>query len=201
MGIFYRLIDLFETDFTRAAVATAGILLLIGLLSWISIIDIKRKSITFWKMLVVGFAEIMVCFIGSFFCGCGILKWFILGSLPIWLFILFINVKFNKDRFIGKADIDLLSALFAELIVYSMWIYKVSANSQIAWVKISHVWYLSFLYLLIGALIFTGIVLAIFLIRKLVFKTSLKELVKSKVSVIPMFVPVSIAIPLIILLS
>lgn len=199
--MFDNLFYLIETDPTRGYLTLGSMVIIFLFLLWVSIIDIKKQSITFWKMLVASFSVILMPLIVSFFCGCKDLKWFLMGAIVLWIFLLFLNVKFNKDRFVGKADIDLLSALFAENVMFCAWMFKV-LDPNVVWIRITHAWYSFFLYLLIGAIIYIILFLIAFTIKVIMKKATFKELIKgTKVSVIPMLMPISIMVPYMIMVS
>lgn len=201
MGIFYNLRDLYNTDLTRAIIITIGLLIILGLTIWVSIIDLKKKSITFWKMLIVGFSILIIPIIGAFFCGCYLLKFILLLSIPIYIFFLFINVKFNNDKFIGKGDMDILYSIFSLMISYSIWLYITSDDKSVFAIRLGHAWYLLFLYLLIGGLIFILLTIINFVIRKVFLGQTFKELVRTQVPVIAMFIPACITMPLLVMVS
>lgn len=199
--MFDVLIELYNTDLPRAIAITISLVVIAGLVLWVSIIDIRRKSIAFWKMLIASFSTILGCFVASFFCGCKWLPIFIAAAIPVWIFLLFLNVKYNKDKFVGKADVDLLSALFSLCLCYSGWLLFVT-DSSVAAIRITHLWYTFFLYLLIGSLIFIAAFLVYFLIAAVLKKRDVKELFKSvKISVIPMILPAAIMVPYNIMVS
>ena len=201
MGIFYTLGDLYSSNIIRAVVITAGLILILGLMLWVSFVDLIKKKITFWKLLITGLSIIIVPIIGAFFCGCYLLKYFLLFSIPIYALFLFINIKFNHDKFIGKGDMDILYSLFSIMITYSAWLYKISDDNTIFGIKVAHAWYLLFLYLLIGGLIFILLTIINFVIRRVFMNQTFKELVKTQVPVIAMFIPACILIPLMIMIS
>ena len=201
MGIFYNLRDLYNTDLTRAIVITIGLLIILGLTIWVSIIDLKKKSITFWKMLIVGFSILIMPIVGAFFCGCYLLKFILLLSIPIYIFFLFINIKFNHDKFIGKGDMDILYSIFSLMISYSVWLYITSDDKSVFAIRLGHAWYLLFLYLLIGGLIFILLTIINFVIRNIFLKQTFKELVRTQVPVIAMFIPACITMPLLVMVS
>lgn len=199
--MFYDLEILLETEPYRGYGVIASIIVIFLMLSWISIIDIKKQKITFWKMLLASSSTIIMPLIMSFFCGCHYLKWFLMGSLLLWVGFLYFNIKYNKDKFVGKADIDLISAVFAEGIMFSGWMLFV-VDPQYVWIRITHFWYSGFLYLLIGSLIFLAFFLIVFAYYVITGKKNFKELLKgTKISVIPMLMPACIMIPYFVMVS
>ena len=188
-SLFENLIYLYETNLTRAIVITLCLAVILGLLLWVSIIDIKKHSIKFKYMLIASSSVIIMPFIASFFCGCYLLKWFLICALPLWIFFLFWNIKTNKDKFVGKADVDLLSAVISATIMYSLWI---AVTTEYYSIRIIHTWYSLFLYLLIGGICYVIFYLLTFLYKTLFKKQKFMELMKTtKVPVVPMFIPVS----------
>lgn len=199
--MFYNLEILLETEPYRAYGVIASMLVILASLIWVSWIDIKKQKITFWKMLISSSTTIIMPLIMSFFCGCHYLKWFLMAALLLWVAFLYLNIRFNKDKFVGKADIDLLSALFAEGIAFSAWMFVV-LDSQYVWIRITHFWYSGFLYLLIGSLIFLAFFLIFFAFHVLIGKKNFRDLLKgTKISVLPMLMPVSVMIPYLIMVS
>lgn len=198
--MFESLRLLYSENLIRAIFATVGMVAIFGLLLWVSIIDVKKMSVTFWKMLVAGFSTIFFPIITSLFCGCWKLPVYLAAAIPLWFFLLYINIKFNLDRFIGKADIDLLSAILAEMIMYSIWMFR-TLESTIAAAQVMHFWYSGFLYLLLGSIAFVVIVSIIILIKfiKSGKKSFMKNVKDTRVSVIPMLMPVCLIIPYIIM--
>lgn len=196
--MFNSLINLLQNEATqtRGIVISLGLVVIFSLLLWVSLIDIKKQSITFWKMLIASSSTIIIPMIASFFYGCRYLKWFFMIALIVWVLFLYFNIRFNNDKFVGKADIDLLSAIFAEAIMFSIWIFMYG-DKEFSLIKITHLWYSFFLYLLIGAIFYVVLFLFMFSYKAYIKKEApLKHLIKNtRVSVIPMLVPVSIMMP------
>ena len=198
--MFDNLIYIYNSNPIRAIVVTVGLLIILGMLLWISVIDVKKHYIKFKYMLIASSSIIIVPFIASFFCRCRLLKWFILASFILWIFFLFFNIKFNKDKFVGKADVDLLSAVISENIMFSCWLWW--TIDKYANIKIIHTWYSMFIYLLIGGIIYVAIYLIMFLYKILFKKKTIRELFKeTMVPVIPMFIPVCIMMSYIFMTS
>ena len=200
IGMFDNLIYLYENNLTRAIAVTVGLLIIIGMLLWISIIDIQKHYIKFKYMLIASSSIIIIPFIASFFCGCILLKWCILGSFILWFAFLFWNIVKNNDKFVGKADIDLLSALFSETIMFSVWQFIV--NEEYPDLYIIKTWYSLFTYLLIGGIFYVILYLLIFTYKKIIKKQKLMQMIKeTKVPVIPMFLPACIMMSYIFMTS
>lgn len=197
--MFDNFIALFETDIVKAIYVAVGMLVVLALNIWVCAIDIKRQKIAFWKLLIAGGSTIIVTFIGSFLCDCPKLKWYLLLSIPIWIAILFINIKFNKAKIVGRGDIDIFSALISLTVAYSVWLYNVS-QPEIALINISYIWYNFFLTMLIGSVL----VVSIYLIRAIILSIKnkqniLKYIIGVKISVLLMFLPTSVVMPMIFL--
>ena len=198
--MFDNLIYLYENNLTRAIAVTIGLLIIIGMLLWISIIDIQKHYIKFKYMLIASSSIIIIPFIASFFCGCKLLKWCILCSFILWFAFLFCNIVKNNDKFVGKADIDLLSALFSETVMFSVWQFIV--NKEYPDLYIIKTWYSLFTYLLIGGIFYVILYLLIFTYKKIVKKQKLIQMIKeTKVPVIPMFLPACIMMSYIFMTS
>lgn len=174
------------------------------MLLWVSIIDIKRQSIVFWKMLISSSSIILGPLIVSFFYRCknlGTMKWYIMLSIPAWFLLLYINVKRNRDRFMGRADVDLLSAIFSLGVCYSIWLSTVLPRETVV-IKILGFWYRALGYLILGGLVYIGIFIVMLFIKVFIKKQKIRDLMKNtKVSIIPMFMPVSLAVPYMVLMS
>ena len=202
--MFDPLVNLFQTNAPRATAILITMVIVFCLLLWVSIIDVRRKTITFWKMLVASSSIILMPIIVSLFYTCeklGTMKWSLMAAIPIWIFILFLNIKFNKDRFMGRADIDLLSAILSVGICYSYWLSTVLEPEVVA-IRITSFWYKSLGFLLVGALIYLAIFVFMVLTKVMMKKLTMKELMKStKICIIPMFMPISVMVPYMILMS
>ena len=196
--MFENLQYILNTDPIRGYMVMGSMIIILAFMIWVSAIDIKKKSITFWKMLLASSTTILCPLFTSFFCGCKHLKFFLMGALVLWIILLAFNVFTNKSKFIGKADIDLLSALFAETIMFSFWLGKV-IESQYLSIRLTQVWYTFFLYLVLGAIMYVLFFVIYFgykLIRK---KMTFKEMMKTKIAVVPMLVPMAVMIPYMIM--
>lgn len=202
--MFDALFEMFQSNPPRAAAVTVAMVVVLGLLLWVSVIDVRKRSITFWKMLIASGSIIAAPLLVSLFYSCerlGSLKWFMMAAIPLWFFFLYLNVKINKDKFMGKADIDLLSAIFAVGICYSIWLSRV-VEAEAVTIRITAFWYRSLGFLLLGALVYLAIFVVLVFARVVTKKQTLKELVKStKISIIPMFMPVSVMVPYMILMT
>ena len=129
------------------------------------------------------------------------MRWYLLKAIPLWFLMLYINIKTNKDKFMGKADVDLLSAIASIGIMYSMWLTTVF-EMDIAIIKITGFWYSTLGYLLLGALVYLVIFIFLLIIMVATKKRTIKQLLKdSRISIIPMFIPVSVMVPMMILAS
>lgn len=199
-NVFYNLVELLKEGKLQGYFALVSLIVILGLMIWVSVSDIKRQSVTFWKMLIASGSTIILPFITSFTCGCGKLKWYLLASIPLWFLFLFVNIKRNKDKIIGRADVDLLSALASEGIMYSFWLYSV-LDANVRWIRITQVWYNFFLYIVVGAIVYVILFLIVFGIQMALKKKTLKQVLKCKISAIPMFIPVAIMMPYIFMTS
>lgn len=192
--MFNELIDMFEINPIRAYINTIGLIIIFALIIWVSLIDIKKKEVEFWKLLITSGMIIIIPIISSFFSENHSLKYFLFISLILWVLFLGLNIKFNNDKFIGKADIDILSSIFALLIMCSL--YLLYNTDYYVGIQIIHLWYLAFLYLLYGSLIFLVIIFIYTFIKSLITKQNmLNQLKGSKISMIPVLIPISILIP------
>lgn len=202
--MFNAMISLFQTNTPRAIAILIAMIIVFCLLLWVSVIDIKKQSITFWKMLIASSSVIICPFIVSLFYTCeklGGMKWSIIFAIPIWFLFLFINIKKNKDKFMGKADIDLLSAIFSVGICYSYWLSTV-LEAEVVIIRITAFWYKILGFLLAGALIYLIIFVFLIFTRVISKRQTIKGLMKNtKISVIPMFMPAAVMVTFMILMS
>ena len=152
-------VDMFQINPARATAVLVSMLIVLSLLVWVSLIDLKRKSVTFWKILIASGSIIVTTLFVSLFYNCkalASLKWSLIYSIPLWFFILYLNIKFNYDRFIGKADVDLLSSIVSIGICYSSWLYK-TFDPEVSVIRILSFWYNILGYIILGALIYSNI--------------------------------------------
>jgi hypothetical protein len=202
--MFDGLIQMFQTNAPRATAVTIAMVIIFAGLLWVSIIDIKRRSVTFWKMLIASGLTIVCPLIVSLFYNCNDLKamkWYLAISIPLWFFMLFINIKLNKDKFMGKADIDLLTALASMGICYSVWLWTILPPETVT-IRITAFWYKSLGFLLMGAIVYLIIFMFMVMKRVIIGKQKIRDLVKgTKISIIPMFMPISVMMPYMIMMS
>ena len=193
--MFKTLINLYSTNLPRAIMITISLIIILSLMIWVSIIDIKKKTITFWKMLIASSSTIIMPLLTSFTCGCPYLKYFLIGALVLWVMFLAFNILFNLEKTVGKADIDILSAIISDCIMVTLWLFIVVKQYSV--VKVTQLWYLFFFYLLLGSIIFIAITILITIIKCIINKNSsfLKELMHQKVPIIAMFIPLAVMIP------
>lgn len=201
---FLPLVHMWSTNVLRAAGVTIMMCVTLALLIWVSLIDVKKQSITFWKMLLSSSMVILGPSVISLFYTCEALstmKGYLWSAFGIWIFLLFLNIKLNRDRFMGKADIDLLSAILAVGISYSMWLRSVSSSDGSV-LRIAGFWYSVLGWLLLGALVYLAIFLLLVFKRVIRGGCTVKQLLHdTRISIIPMFIPVSVMTPYIIAMS
>ena len=200
----------FTAMYATNAPRAIGILVLdaivFGLLLWVSIIDIKKMSVTFYKMLLASGSTIACPLAISLFYWCDALtglKWYLMAAVPLWFLLLYWNIKRNRDKFMGRADVDLLTALLSEGVCYSLWLLN-SMDASAAMMHITAFWHRFAGYLAAGGLAFLVIVMVILGIKciKSGGAMSMFYAIKStRISIIPMFMPVAVMIPLDIMLS
>lgn len=201
IDIFSSLTPLFESNPFRAWFIVASMVIIAGLIIWVSIIDIKYKEIEFWKLLIVGGSTIILPIIESFICGCPWLKFFLIGSLVLWFLLLFLNIKFNDDSIFGRADVDIISALLSELIAVTIWMFLKSNGSDVANIAITGLWYNALFYLLVGAITFIVCFIIFFVIQVIRKKEFIKDLRYRKTSFLPILIPVSVMVPYLIMVQ
>lgn len=175
-------------------------LIVAGAMVWVSIDDIFHQEIYFWKLLIAGATTIVLPFIVSLLMGNWTLAACIFGSALLWIGFLAINIWKNNDNFIGKADIDIMSAVGSLYIGGTVWLYLKYGLGDIFYIQVSYLWYNFMLYFLVGSLFVIFIFLIIFGIRLIQKKTHIGLLLKfTKVAVVPMLLPVSVVAPIILL--
>lgn len=194
--MFEGLINFFNKgEYTKGIFMIFLLCIILGLMLWVSIIDIKKMSVTFWKMLITSSSIIICPLIWSFFCGCPYLKYFLMSALILWVLFLIININFNKNKILGQADVDLTSAIVSECIMTSAWMIYV--KKDFPELEITHLWMLFVLYFLIGSLMLLFLIILKFSISWITrnSRSPLKELRHKKIPAIPMFIPMAIMIP------
>lgn len=175
-------------------------LIITGAMVWVSLDDIFHQEIYFWKLLIAGATTIVLPLIVSMVMGKWTLAACILGSAVLWVAFLAINILKNNDNFIGKADIDILSAVGSLYIGGTVWLYLEHGAGDIFAIQASYLWYNFVLYFLVGSLSVIFVFLIIFGIRLMQKKTHIGLLFKfTKVAVVPMLLPVSVVAPIILL--
>lgn len=191
------MVSLYQSgNWPRLAGCLAFLLVDLGLLIHISICDIKRKSVTFWKVLLTGSMLIIGPLVMSLFYNCeGLrdLKLFMPRAFIYYIVLLYLNIKFNRDSFMGKADVDLLAAVASLGVAWSQWAFS-AYEAEVAAIRVTAFWYSVLGYLLVGALAYL-VVFFIFVLRLVTTgKKTIRELMHdTTISLIPMFVPVSLA--------
>lgn len=165
-------------------------------LIWVSYWDIKKMSVTVWKMLLTSLASIVgpaivICIFSSkelFIC--------LFASIFIWMAIIWINVKCNKNAKIGQADIDLLAGPISVCIAATAY-FLIFSDPLIRWVCIAHLWSILFQYLFIGSLLYViGFGSYFWVKAKFKHQSFFKSIKGVKISAIPMFIPVVLMLPL-----
>ena len=204
MPIFSLLFDMFQTNPPRAWAITAIEILVLASVLWVSITDIKYKKIAFWKMLVAGAMVVIGPVILSFFYRCeelGTLHKYLIWAVPMWAALLYLNIRFNKDRFMGKADVDLLSAVFSLGVTFSFWHFSIQEDSSIAAINVTTFWYRLLGYMLLGALVYLVVFIIIVVVNISKNGTSFMKTFKgTKISVIPMFLPLCLMAPYLVMI-
>lgn len=197
---FDRLVDLVSNTPLQGYSMIIMALIITGVMVWVSLDDILYQEIYFWKLLIAGASTIVLPFIVSLIMGEFLLSACIFGSAVLWVSFLAINILKNNDNFIGKADVDIVSAVASLYIGGSVWIWLTEKSGEVASIQLSYLWYNFVLYLLVGSLFVIFIFLILFGIRLLQRKTHISLLFKfTKVAVIPMLLPVSVVGPLVLL--
>lgn len=176
-------------------------LIIAGAMVWVSIDDIFHQEIYFWKLLIAGATTIVLPFIVSLVMGKWTLAACIFGSAVLWVAFLAINIWKNNDNFIGKADIDIVSAVGSLYIGGTVWLFLEHGVGDIFLIQVSYLWYNFMLYFLVGSLFVIFVFLIIFGIRLIQKKTHIGLLLKfTKVAVVPMLLPVSVVAPIVLLM-
>lgn len=206
MGVLESLVELYQTNLPRAIGVTLFELLVLCSIVWVSICDIRSKKIKFWKMLIAGASILTGPTIMSLFYNCSemkTMKMFIPFSWLIWLVLLYLNIHFNKDRFMGKADIDLLSAVFALGLTFSVWSFNtgVEMESSVSAINVTTFWYRCLGYTLLGALVYLVIFTIVAIYKIGIKKVDRKKWTKdTRISVIPMFLPLCMMAPYLVMI-
>lgn len=197
------LTHMFQTNIPRAVAVLSGFLIISSLLLWVTIIDLKYKKIKIWKMYSASSSILLVPFIISLFYNCEKLKnlrYYLFASLFLFAFLLFLNEILNSGKFVGKADVDVIAAIFSQGLMYSFWMGSIQDNFVFS--KIIYYWYSVFLYLLIASLIILLIVIFYGIFIVATKKKTLREFVKTtKWPTLGVFVMTSVYSSLVIMVS
>lgn len=196
--------EMVNTNPTRATAVTVIGVVVFAFMLWVSVIDVIHKSIVFWKMLISSSTIILGPTIISLFYTCNELKsmkWFLIMSIPVWFIMLYLNVRFNREKFIGKADLDLLSAVLSIGLTYSFWVmHKLGSGAGL--IKVTEFWYRTMSYLLMGCMVYIAVFIVVLSYKILIKKLTPGVVMKTtKISVIPMFMPMAVAVPVMIACS
>jgi hypothetical protein len=200
--MFSQWMALFNSGHAVQAWAILGMeLITLALYIWVSAVDIIRMKITFWKLILTGSFPLVATFAYSFFCGCPHKRWFLLCAIALYAILLFANVMFNRDRFIGRGDVDIAASILSLSIGYSAWVFAYSKYSS-GLVQFTYVWYRLLSWLLAGFVLYLIIFLLKFIICAVIHHNwSIRGLMKSKVPLIPAFIPAAMLLELMVLLS
>jgi len=173
------------------------------LMLWVSYLDLRYQSVTFWKMLVASGSMVLATLAATFTCKCSTLasmRGYLLLSLPIWCVLLWLNIRFNHDRFMGKADADLLSCAFSMGVTHSMWLHARAEDPAVFMVRITGFWYTFLGLILAGSLVYIAglFIWTIWRMRKNGMG-AIRELKGMHMSILPMFIPLAVGLPFAIL--
>jgi hypothetical protein len=199
------MIQLFAGDSLRMWLSLGSMAITFLLFAWVSYDDFKSQYIVVWKLLLaiaslVVFPSILVfAYIDKTL---GIM---LASSVIPTALLLFLNEKFNKEKIIGKADIDVFTPIFSGVVMYAIWeafIHNAPEN------KISGVLMLklgNFVYYLLGAFIIGSIIVVLVHVIFTVIKMAIKKehglwshLRGQMVSAILMFVPMALVYELLL---
>lgn len=148
--IFRPILDIIRYKPINGWFILISLIIIFGMMCWVSYQDIRNQKITFWKLILTGFVSIFLPFVYSFMSGNGFNQILAYGlSIPMYIFLLSVNYNCNKDRFIGKADIDIISAQISLSLAATFW--QIRSNSGILLkMNISYIWLNFLFYLTVG---------------------------------------------------
>ena len=114
----------------RLYVSLAVILICISLYLFIIVLDFKYKEMEFSKILLAGSCNIILPFIPIAIWGCKCMVFILPGAAIAWIILLILNLKFNKETIVGRADIDILGLQIILLIAICIWV-MIKIKSQV----------------------------------------------------------------------
>ena len=85
-------------------------------------LDFRYREMKFWKPLLMGILNLSLLFLFNIFWGYKGLGWHFLGLFFLWLFFVFLNMIGNKERVIGRVDVDILTSQIVLVLAYYFYI-------------------------------------------------------------------------------
>lgn len=174
---------------SRVFAIVASEIIILGFFIFICVRDLMDKSVVFWQLLISGGLMILAPLVVNAIFGPKCLTSYLFASVPIWGILLFINIKFNKEKRIGKADIDIISCLFSICASLILWQFGLDQGNDYALISATGLLHGFIGYLLMGALVYILIFMIVFLIRLGLHRVSMSDLKKMKVPMLPMLIP------------
>lgn len=198
--MFNDFINLFSHNPIKAVYILLSLLWLLIVSINVSLDDIRKRKVVFWKMLIVGFSVILTTSFYSLFSGMGYqFIVFMFFSIPLYVIGLALNIMFNNDRIMGKADVDIILSYLSVASMFSAWSFFDKTHSIFA-MDAPYVWSMVFgsmaVGLIVGVIVFV-VHFAFLVVKK---KRIWIQLVKEPVPALPMFIVPTLVVPMSIML-
>lgn len=200
--ILRPLIEIFNQSKFEFSIITLFCLTILFLICVCSYDDIMNQSIVFWKLFLTGLSTTLLPFIYVLIFGdYGFYQKLGYGlSVIIYIFLLYLNIRFNRDGFIGKGDIDIIAGPFALTIGATIWQVLQNGSSTLSIINLTYIWFNFAGYVTVG-LVISFVVFSIWAIiklltKKLTVKTILKD---TRIPMIPSLIVISIMMPYILM--
>lgn len=198
--MFNDFINLFSHNPIKAVYILLSLLWLLAVSINVSLDDVRKRKVVFWKMLIVGFSVILTTSFYSLFAGMGY-KFivFMFLSIPLYVLGLTLNIMFNNDHIMGKADVDIILSYLSVAAMFSAWSFFDKAHSVFA-IDAPYIWSMVFGSMAVGLIV--GVVVFVLHFAFLVFKKKRIwiQLVKEPVPALPMFIVPTLVVPMSIML-
>lgn len=158
--VFQPLLELMDYRPLNGWFIAISLVIILSLMLWVSYYDVINQSIQFKKLIIAGFTSIFLPFLYSFISENGWKQTLAYGlSIVIYFAILALNLVFNHDRFVGKADIDIVAAPLSLMIGATIWQILDNTGPALS-MNLYYIWFNFLLYfgagLIIGTVVFLG---------------------------------------------
>lgn len=198
--MFNQLMHIFSVTPLKGVYITLTSLIILGFSLWVSYDDLKSKQVYFWKMLLLGSSVVLTIAIYSLFSGNG-WKFIVtmVAGIPLYILFLYLNILFNKERWFGKADVDIVASYVTTGIMFSVWAFWDKAHSQYM-VSIPYIWSYISGSMAIGLIIGLVMFLINWEIMVLKKQRTWYTAIGTPIAALPMFVIPNVMIPLAVMM-